>query len=619
MRALTLVLFGLALACPLVAVPGTGFDAYRLPVVLALAAALMGCAFVRSSRGGDRPPTPAPLRTAGFLLLGAQLVSLIGARSIAEGAAPVLTLAAGLAVYCGMKGGLLRKERATALLLVIPVVALGVGLVGQVQVLLNVEAVATEGNRNYAGALAAMLLVPATALTVAQKGLRRGLAFLGALASGMLLFRSESRGGFLAAVAGLLLAAVALRKVPGGIRNPAGAALLLVAAFGIGQGARQLSAERLETAQFRLEAWKSGLRMLSKRPVTGWGAGSFQTEYPPFRSEAEFRSSHGDGRDGYKEVEDPHSSWVTTAVETGALGLLGLLLVVYVAARLWRYYAARAADPETAAAVAGLGGGALAYLVAGSFNTLTIHVSHTVLFWAFLGLMEVLGDPREWRQGSRARELRVAVPAAAAVALLFGAFWTARTGVSDQAFVEGMSSADPKARELHLREAVDLQPRAWRAHYELARTLSLAGRHAGALEQSRETLRLRPYHVEALNLAAISILRTGGSGDEAERCFREAMMLAPWYYKSYYHLALLEGQRGHSGESRCYLSKALQHKPDHAASYYYRGLTFLGDGDAASAVADLRRARTLGFDVAAALRADRPAASGDPRYEEFFR
>jgi len=94
MRALTLVLFGLALACPLVAVPGTGFDAYRLPVVLALAAALMGCAFVRSSRGGDRPPTPAPLRTAGFLLLGAQLVSLIGARSIAEGAAPVLTLAA---------------------------------------------------------------------------------------------------------------------------------------------------------------------------------------------------------------------------------------------------------------------------------------------------------------------------------------------------------------------------------------------------------------------------------------------------------------------------------------------------------------------------------------------
>jgi len=112
MRELTLVLFGLVLACALVGIPGTGLDAYRLPVVLMLGAALLGMAFLRSSRGGDRPPGPAPLRTAGFLLLGAHGISLLAARSIAEAVPPVLILGAGIAVYSCLRGGLLRKERA---------------------------------------------------------------------------------------------------------------------------------------------------------------------------------------------------------------------------------------------------------------------------------------------------------------------------------------------------------------------------------------------------------------------------------------------------------------------------------------------------------------------------
>src|SRR5262245_4950979 len=124
MRELTLVLFGLAIACPLAAVPGTGFDSWRLPFVLLVASGLMVCAFVRGSRGGDRPPTPVPLRTAGLLLLGAQAASLIRARSVADAAAPILTLGAGLAVFSCMRGGLLRKERAGVLLAVISAVGL---------------------------------------------------------------------------------------------------------------------------------------------------------------------------------------------------------------------------------------------------------------------------------------------------------------------------------------------------------------------------------------------------------------------------------------------------------------------------------------------------------------
>ena len=358
-----------------------------------------------ASRGGDRPPGAAPLRIAASLLLGAQLLSLPAAGSLSDAAVSVLILFAGVSVVVCAKEGLFRKEQAEALLPWISGVALVVAAVGIAQQALGKEAVSTEGNRNYEGALSAMLLPLTVALSLrgpTWSRLPAGAAAAGVLA--LLLF-SESRGGILAALAGLLIAGAAMgvRKVPKGALSAGGAVLALLGLVGAFQGARQLSAERMETASFRIEAWKSGLRMFARHPVLGWGAGNFSREYPPFRSEAEFRLSHKDGKEGFKEVEDPHSSWVAAAVETGIPGLLAFLLVAYVAARLWRYYVKTAADSDTVAALAGLGGGAAAYLVAGLFNTLTLHVSHTILFWCFLALIEVLGETRPWRQGSRVR------------------------------------------------------------------------------------------------------------------------------------------------------------------------------------------------------------------------
>jgi O-antigen ligase len=620
MRELTLVLFGLVLACPLASAAGAGFDSYRLPAALGLAAALLGCAFVRASRGGDRPPGPAPLRTAGGLLLAAYGISLAAARSWADAAPPILTLGAGLAVFSCMKAGLLRRDRATALLPVISGVAVAVAGIAALQLARHQQAVATEGNRNYAGALAAMLLPPAVAGTRRGKPWERILSAAAAAGMIFLLLASESRGGLLGALAGLAAAAWGLRagKVSRGLAVAGVAILALGGLFALGQGKEQISQTRLETALFRIETWKAGLRMFRERPILGWGVGSFSTEYPPFRSEAEFRISHSDGREGFVEVEDPHSTWVAAAVETGLPGFLALVLVFYVAARLWRYYVRRAPDPESAAALSGLGGGALAYLVAGAFNTLTLHLSHTLLFWSFLGLMEGIGDVREWRTSARSREARSAIPAAAAIVLLFGAFWTWRVGSAEQAFVEGMSSRDPGFREAKLREALDLVPQYARAHYELASTLHVVGRDEAAVNEGREALKWKPFHVEALNLTAIATLGSDHR-EEAGELLRRAIGIAPYFYKSYYNLALLEGRRGNLGEMRALLSQSIDHKPDHAASYYQRGLTFLLSGEKEPALRDFQMAKGLRFDVAGALDVDRPSTRKDPAFGEIFR
>lgn len=621
MRRAPVVVFGLLLAAPLFAWPGTGFDSVRLPIVLGLACALLAIAFVRAARGGDRPAGPAPLRTAGLILLGVHVLSLLAARSVAEGMIPILILFAGVSVFACLRVGVVPRESSASLLRVIVVVALIVGAFGVIQKVGRGEAVSFEGNRNYSGALAAMLLPVTVALTRTGPAWSRAVSILASLQVGGLLLVSESRGGLVAAVVGVGIAAAAMgaKRVNRGVTAAGIAILLLLVLFTAFQLEGQTSPERMETAGFRKEVWKSGLRMAAARPLRGWGAGNFAVEYPPFRNEAEFRYSHKHVTDAFKELEDAHSSWVQVAVDTGLPGLLALLLIAYVAARLWRYYVKVAPDPDRAAMLAGLGGGVAAYLVAGAFNTLTLKTSHTVLFWSFLGLIELIGDPRPWRLSARSREWRVALPAAAALLAFFGAAWAGTLGLADAAFEAGMRTSKASEREPQLRESLERNPFGWRAHYELSLTLSAAERFQGAVEEGRATLRLRPHHLDALNHTAICLLRTGGEEKEVETLFRRAIDAAPYYYKSLHNFGLFERQRGNRGEAARLFGKAIEHNPEFASSYFCRGMLSWSGGDAAMAIEDFRKARGLGHDVGRALRSERISAENDARLAEFFR
>lgn len=618
MRQFVLILLGLLLACPLFVWPGTGYDAVRLPAVLFLTAALLAASFGRAARGADKPPGPAPLRTAALLLLGAHLLSLAVARSLADALLPILVLSAGVAVFACLRGGVLDQGSASRLVPAIPAVGLVVAAIGIVQEASGSQAVSTEGNRNYAGALAAMLLPVSAALTRSGPRWSRVLSAVAAAGLAALLLLSESRGGLVGALAGLAVAgvAMALKRVPRGIVAAALPLILLVGVAAFFQP-RQFSAERMRTAGFRMDVWESSLRMVKERPLLGWGSGGFSTDYPPFRSESEFKYSHEYPPPGFKELEDAHSSWVQLAAETGAVGLLALLLVVYVAFRLWRYYVKVAPDPERAAVLAGLGGAVAAYLVAGLFNTLTLKTSHTLLFWIFLGLIEVLGDPRPWRPSVRAREARVAVPAAAALVAAFGGLWAAALGLADAAFTEGMTTTSPSVREARLREALEKNPYHWRARYELTATLSAVGRFAGAAEQGRATLRLRPNHVEALILTAASVHQAGLGEPEAEALFRRAIELAPFYYKAYHNFGQYQRRRGNSAEARKLFTSSIQHNPGFGASYFWRGGLSLVAGDAPAALTDFRFARLHRFDVARALQTEFPSAANDGRFAEF--
>lgn len=618
------VVFGLLLLTPLAAAPGGGSEAFRLAAVLGFVSLLMASSALKALRDREGASRSSPLLLAALLFLGAHVLSLAASPSPGEAAVPLAALAAGVAVlaFAG-GGGLPRAFVLDAGLWIVAGLGLALSGLGLAQKALGMAAVGAEGNTNYSGTLAAMIfpVAVAAALAKGRAAWKRGLAAASAAALLALLVATESRGGLVGAGAGILAAGAALARgrVPRARAAAAAAILLLAAAPLLVLGRRPFSAERAETARVRIGIWKGALRMAAGRPWLGAGVGGFASRFPPFRDPEEFAISNRDAGPDFKEVEDAHSSWVQVAAETGAPGFLTFLLVLYVAVRLWRYYLRTAPDPGTVAALAGLGGGAAAFLVAGLFNTLTVRVSHTLLFWAFLGMIELSGGGEGRLRRARGRQVAVAVPAAAALLTLAGMGLAGTLAWMDRQFRAGMIAASALEREARFREALEVYPPHWPMRYEMGRALSALGRSRESAAAYRAVLEVRPHQVAVLNNLAVELLRIPGGEEEALRRLRHAVEVEPGWYLSRYNLGVHAARSGRFEEARGHFAEALRRNPRHARSSWSLGATFLSEGDWTRAVEPLRRARDLGMDVAAELRRDHPSAAADPRFSEFFR
>lgn len=226
------------------------------------------------------------------------------------------------------------------------------------------------------------------------------------------LYLSDSRGALLGLVAALVaLAAVGWRvERRVGIALVIGAPLLAIAWFS------HLIPTRIENkllAQFRmndvsltaqlsdanystierLAHWVAGLRMFRAHPLLGVGAGDYGAAYPAYKVP------------GWDEsLTHAHNYYINAAAETGALGLLALLLVI--GAAIWvAWRATRATDWRRGARGALVGAdaralaiGCAAVVVALCIHNLTddlfVHAME-LQFALALGLLLRLSTPKE--------------------------------------------------------------------------------------------------------------------------------------------------------------------------------------------------------------------------------
>jgi O-antigen ligase len=171
---------------------------------------------------------------------------------------------------------------------------------------------------NYAGLMEMLVPIPlVVAFGHMLKGGKRALVAFCAVLMATTIFLSGSRGGMIALVLEVVLLPaltfrtrrsprVALGSVAVGVLI-----LALLAFLGKGQVLGRLG----DLAPgIRLNMTKDCLRMFSRRPVSGWGLGTFPTVYPGYRS---FYTN--------LFINEAHNDYAQLLVETGPLGF-GLML-----------------------------------------------------------------------------------------------------------------------------------------------------------------------------------------------------------------------------------------------------------------------------------------------------
>jgi O-antigen ligase len=216
-------------------------------------------------------------------------------------------------------------------------------------------------NHNHYAGLIEMLVPIPLVLSLTRLASARTRTAAAAAAAVMVgtIFLSGSRGGMLAIVAELVILSVLLVKQKRGLRTAVGIGVFLtiVVALLIWVGGGELS-RRIATVgmshseisnDVRFNINRDGLHMFLKKPVLGWGLGTFPVVYPQFRT---FYTNFF--------VNQAHNDYLQLLVEMGLLGfgtMLWFLLTLYSRAlKKIRNWTSEMSGATTLACVLGLSG-----------------------------------------------------------------------------------------------------------------------------------------------------------------------------------------------------------------------------------------------------------------------
>jgi len=183
-------------------------------------------------------------------------------------------------------------------------------------------------HNHYAGLMEMLVPIPLiVALTRLAPAKVRAVAAATAAVMVGTIFLSGSRGGMMAIVAELVILAALLVKQKRGLRTAIGIGVFLAIVVGllVWIGGAELS-QRIATAgpghselssDIRSYINRDGFRMFLKRPVLGWGLGTFPIVYPQFRT---FYTNFF--------VNEAHNDYLQLLVEMGVLGFATMLWFV---------------------------------------------------------------------------------------------------------------------------------------------------------------------------------------------------------------------------------------------------------------------------------------------------
>jgi O-antigen ligase len=426
------------------------------------------------------------------------------------------------------------------------------------------------GNPDFLGGWLALLLPLALAAALTARDRLRGAAWVILTAGVVALLLTQARAAWLAAAAGLAVAAWRLR--PGRWAWVAVAGLALAAALGLAWNLADAGQRRrlAEAADLGSDAWQSRLLMSSEavalaqaHPWTGVGPGLFTDAYLELQGPRLLATRSLP----YRYTEDAHNDWAQAAAESGWPGLLLWAALFILALRTaWR---------RGGAGGAAVAGGLAALGVQGCFHFPLSIVPCQGLVMAGLGLCAVWDsdDQRESRALPGAG--KAMAPAwlhwalAALLVASLGLLWRqcqSSACLNRGSALEGQPGAQTWRVQL-LDQAAALRPEDLRAWTRLGRA-ELDNQQAAAGEAAyAKAAQLLPHLGEAWTGLALA-QGMQGKLPEAEESGVRAVSLNPRAQEAWSNLAKVRYLRGEKDLAVATARQGLLQADESAGAWY---------------------------------------------------
>lgn len=389
------------------------------------------------------------------------------------------------------------------------------------------------------------------------------------------LFLSQSRSGWLGAMAGLAACIVLLawrtntrRFLLAVVATPVAIAVAGLAAWMLSPMVQSRVAAALR-GDVRLNLWRDTWTMIQDSFLTGFGPGSYGFVYPHYRSHLVM----------YTDPKFAHNEYLHLLADYGLIGLI-LCSIFFVAAAFGFLRFLRGSEREKDAhMVAGLSGAVAAALVHGIFdyNLHTFSISHALI--AFAGItasgLFASGDLKArtvdgWRRGviwiTSASVLLVVM---AVLTRMFIAYLITLSANKDKDLLRILAAESKYTR------AAAIDPLAWEPRLALADLARLQGfwnidkelrakRNEDALRLYGEVLALNPWNADALFGTYKTHMNMRQKEKGLELLFRLVDTIP---HHAYYlvELGLRLREIGRDDEALVYFEKSLQAQPSEMA------------------------------------------------------
>ena len=136
----------------------------------------------------------------------------------------------------------------------------------------------------------------------------------------------------------------------------------------------------------RINRWNSAIEMFKRKPILGWGPGTYAFQYAPFQSSDDITiisTNTGDGGNA-------HSEFIGPLAEQGILGPLTFILIIIVFYVRASYLYFKLPKGELRKIVFYVILAFTTYLINGTLNNFLDTDKASIPFWAFIGIITAI-------------------------------------------------------------------------------------------------------------------------------------------------------------------------------------------------------------------------------------